>query len=217
MMQAPGLDTGFSPHVFAVDSVATPAQTNVSGSAPSPPRPAFLPPGPLISSRTRSRAASASGALVAGPVYFGRPQRAAIVPRPQQRSRRTSRSRSSRPRADSPHPSMEPLLPPLPPLPVATPSAPPAPPVPFGPSLPPAAPPSPLPPFTAEPHLRVCVEASDHVDWAREQRREGDCLAAMNYLLLGSPSPPPDDLLAFADAPEIPITRLADVLSLIHI
>lgn len=39
-------------------------------------------------------------------------------------------------------------------------------------------------------------------------------MAAMRYLSLGSPLPPPRDLLTFADAPEFPVTSLADVLTL---
>lgn len=62
-----------------------------------------------------------------------------------------------------------------------------------------------MPPLAQGPHLQVCVDYSNAADWVRERRRESSCIAAIRYLSLGSPPPPPSHLhTAFADDQELP-------------
>ena len=64
-----------------------------------------------------------------------------------------------------------------------------------------------------DPQLRSCVEHYNYTDWARKQRAELLCSATLRFPSLGSPSPPPDNLLD-----HIPSTRrppFAEVLSLV--
>ena len=63
-----------------------------------------------------------------------------------------------------------------------------------------------------DPHLLARVEHCTHKDWAREQRVEPLCSATIRLLSLGSPSPPPPDLLDFIPPARRP--QLSDVIAL---
>ena len=62
------------------------------------------------------------------------------------------------------------------------------------------------------PHLLARVERYIYRDWAREQRAEPVCYAAIRFLSLDSPSPPPADLLDSIPSAQRPL--LSDVLAL---
>ncbi len=51
-------------------------------------------------------------------------------------------------------------------------------------------------PTPAELEFRESVERYSHADWAREQRAEPACEAAIRYLLMGSPPVAPEDFLS---------------------
>ena len=76
--------------------------------------------------------------------------------------------------------------------------------------------PAPLPerPTASELEFREAVERYSHADWAREQRAEPACDAAIHYLLLGSPAAFPDDFLSHIPSHKRPplseIRSLAD-------
>lgn len=151
------------------------------------------------------------------------PPRVTIVPRQPSRRRGHPPSLSPQGRARGPRPDQAPPLLQSPPLPIAAPPLTVA--APLVPSVSPALtssahapPPAPAaatsPVCNGPPPSRLCVEAFDQVDRARERRREGDCLDAARFLDLGSPSPLPAGLLTCVAAPETPVTCLADVLTL---
>ncbi|CAM9579321.1 unnamed protein product, partial [Scytosiphon promiscuus] len=76
-------------------------------------------------------------------------------------------------------------------------------------------PPAPVvsaPPLVDDTRLHPFMQSFCHVDWATEQRKDSDCAAVMRYLSLGSPLPPPDDLVDVLQSIHRP--RLSEVLSL---
>ena len=63
-----------------------------------------------------------------------------------------------------------------------------------------------------DPHLFARVERYTYRDWAREQRAESVCYAAIRFLSLDSPSPLPADLLDYISSAQRPLRT--DVLAL---
>ena len=59
-------------------------------------------------------------------------------------------------------------------------------------------------PTPAELEFRKTVERYSHADWAREQRSESTCDAAIRYVLFGSPAALPDDFLSHAPSHKRP-------------
>ena len=66
--------------------------------------------------------------------------------------------------------------------------------------------------LNVDPHLLAHVERYTYRGWARKQCAEPVCYAAIRFLSLESPSPPPADLLDFIPSAQRPL--LADVLAL---
>ena len=157
--------------------------------------PSLLPSG-LISSRTRRRRAAAAGKFQAAVDYgFNRSD---PTPRPAPIARKPHPPRNAPPSQVAPGPSVNPV--PAMPIQQATDAASPAPPL-LG-ALPPEAPrrvstPAALPemPSPAEIEFIESVARFSDTDWAREQREEPICDAAIRYLLLRSPAVLPRDFL----------------------
>ena len=196
-LEKAAVDTGAPPGSASRPPVVSPPST-IGATIPAPPD--------LISSRTRHRAAAATGTPRAAIDYgFGR------RPQPTASNTPTPTRRTSAPPATA-RPRPLPTTPPS-----ATAPAQPAPPTPpTNPSLP--TPSSPVPPSEPDvtpdddPHLLARIEHRTSSDWAREQRAEPLCSAVIRFLSLGSPSPPPPDLLDFIPSARRP--QLSDVLAL---
>ncbi len=67
---------------------------------------------------------------------------------------------------------------------------------------------------TEEMDFYQSVENFSHLDWAREQRNEPECAAAIRYLQLGQPSVLPVDF--FADVPRAHRTPFSEIRALAH-
>ena len=110
---------------------------------------------------------------------------------------------------------MPPAAAPTPPASPASTAARPAPPSttsPTSPSTPTLLLPDPVVDLNDDPHLLARVERYTYRDWAREQCAEPVCYAAIRFLSLDSPSPPPADLLDFIPSAQRPL--LSNVLAL---
>ena len=175
---------------------------------------AETPPADLISSRTRHRAPAAAGApRPTADCGFGRRPQPTASRRPTSTRRPPTPPAGAQPRL--PPTTTPPAAAPTPPVsPAPTPPRPPPPSTssPTFPSTPTLQLPDPVVDHNDDPHLLARVERYTYRDWAREQRAEPVCYAAIRFLSLDSPSPPPADLLDFIPSAQRPL--LADVLAL---
>ena len=157
--------------------------------------PSLLPSG-LISPRFRRRRAATADKPQAAADYGL--NRSGPTPRPAPTAQKPRSPRSAPPSQVAPGPSFDPV--PAVPIQHVTDAATPAPPL-LG-VRPPEAPrrlstPAALPeiPSPAEIEFIESVERFSHTNWAREQRSEPGCDAAIRYILVGSPSVLPDYFL----------------------
>ena len=173
-----------------------------------------LPPSGLISSRTRHRAASTTGAPRPTADYgFERRPKSTVSRRPKSTRRPPTPPAGAQlrlPPTTTP-PAAAPT-PPASPAPTAPRPVPPSTTSPTSPSTPTLLLPDPAVDLYNDPHLLARVECYTYRDWAREQRAEPVCYAAIRFLSFDSPPPPPADL--FDSIPSAQRPLLSDVLAL---
>ena len=171
------------------------------------------PPSGLISSRTPHRAAAAGTPRPTSDYGFGRRPKPTVSRRPTSTRRPPTPPAWAQPRlSPTTTPPAAAPTPPASPAPTAPRPAPPSTTSPTSPSTPTLLIPDPVVNLNNDPHLLARVERYTYRDWAREQRAEPVCYAAIRFLSLDFRSPPPADLLD--SIPSAQRSLLSDVLAL---
>ena len=172
------------------------------------------PPSGLISSRTRHRAATATGTPRPTADYgFERRPKPTVSRRPTSTRRPPTSPAAAQPRLPpTTTPPAAAPTPPASPAPTAPRPVPPSTTSPTSPSTPTLLIPDPVVDLNNDPHFLARVERYTYRDRAREQRAEPVCYAAIHFLSLDSPPPPPADLLDSIPSAQRPL--LSDVLAL---